>query len=193
MSREPFLEKKEIAAYCFCNNSPKNARDMIGLYTRKTCEQMVNEALITKEIIELIGKLKAKNCPVPPISCKCCTDETDPLHAWYNPKSKSITLCSNKLPFEYNINMALWHEMYHAYQACYDNRKRKSPCEQSICEEIEAYYNTTCSGRYEEDKKECVLAHVLTSSNKACNADMKKMKDKFEVLYETCKSDKRIQ
>ena len=192
MSRDPFFEVTENATYCFCKNAPLNIRDIIGLFVRESCEQMVDKALNTKEVQELKQRLVAKKCSIPPITCKCCTDETDPLHAWYNSENNSITLCSNKLPFQYNINMALWHEMYHAYQACYDNRKRKSPCEQSICEEIEAYYNTTCSGRYEEDKKACVLGGVLASSKRACTENEKRIKEKFEVLYEACKSDKRI-
>ena len=122
--------------------------------------------------------------------------------------SGKIVICKNRLgnmnltddDYEKKATEILNHEMLHAVQECY-SEKFATPCEESMCREINSYYNAntgdTSIYRCEKERKDGVWEGVLYSSSFDCapataprvsQEEEESMKKIFERLYEKCKN-----
>ena len=182
-------------------------KDKDGLYAKY--QRLLDEraASLRKE-----GK-DASSCKVE-VRCECCNGIRH-LHTGgaYVPPNKGKTvgravICENALwnfrdadAYKSHAKEILHHEMLHAVQECY-SEDFATPCEESICREINAHYKVNVLGssfyRTESERRHGVWDGVRYSSSFTCfpskapnrlsEQDIKQMETIFNQLYEKCKN-----
>ncbi len=226
LNRDAIEEHGGLNLYENVGNDPIGRVDRRGL-TGKRCIRIVGRIMDNqngdyakyKEILDAKARSLRKEgkdtspCSVK-VSCECCLGirqwHTSGLYQAPEKKESSgeIVICKNVLAnmnlsdydYEKKATEVLNHEMLHAVQECY-SENFDTPCEKSICREINSYYNANTVDnriyRCEKERKDRVWDGVLTSSSFFCapatapkvsKKQEESMRKTFERLYEKCKN-----
>ena len=202
MQRDPIGEVGGVNLYGFGENSVLNIADINGTVAtsipslHSKCEDYLDDAKKSPLNKAMYKKLTDAKCPELEVECECCRE-----NGYYLWGMSKIRICEDKISGEddydkgKNVVRYLYHELMHAYQNC--KGASNDGCDDAICHEIDAYYNSTDFnglGVYGETaKKEHVKSGVVKSASEACgcgkndDACVKKIEDKFKKLYETCR------
>jgi hypothetical protein len=192
LSRDPIGEIGGLNLHAVVDNNPINGIDIFGLdVASDECLKKSHAAM--GKFLALTEKLKGNKCKIPKIDCRCCTKKSQE-NVGGELKGNKIIVCYNHLQTQDQYNTVIQHELIHAWQVC-NKDKYNNICEQSICEEIEAYYNANCSNIADPDlRKQCVKDGVNSSSGPNCplkgkkgTPDQAKVDELFEKFYDDCK------
>ena len=228
MTRDPVEEKFEVNAYDAIRNRICCDVDLLGLIANSidsdhaTCDEAVDDAWKDpkiKSVLKEINMLK-KNLPSSDHSCDvyygcaCCGSYFSREGGVFYDKSHTVKICEDGYlerkrdgTLRGEVSRVLHHELLHALQRC--KGAETSTCNDSICKEINAYYNSNLFKSTDEaDKKKSVLEGVLGdeasdgSSVQPCmnlidfpkgvskSKAKKYIKNHFDSLYEECKNKK---
>jgi hypothetical protein len=136
------------------------------------------------EVKFLTDYLKARGCPLPKVTCECCKEQNGRVPgAFYNTRTRNITICSNgpDRGTDYLMDY-ITHEYIHAIDHC--DGADFSQCSHRICSEIRAYILMNP----DKNTKWQIKMRVQASMPKKCLKDYNKL---FENLYEVCKNSTR--
>jgi len=151
-SRDPIEEEGGLNLYGFVGNDGVSQIDYLGLAGEgQDCLETLDHLFTnSSDIKEIINKIKSKGCKVPPVTCECCKGRYKSAGGLHYADGvfggPHIEMCYNNLNSYWAYEVTLRHELIHNLQYCNKtlNEEGKSRCENSLCAEIEAYYNANC-------------------------------------------------
>ena len=103
------------------------------------CKSFLDLALQDEGVKAIVAKMKAMNCKIPPIECRCCNAGCKGAGAWHisGKKGWGIYICSSAQLNQRSMIEYLKHELTHEIQSC--SHAPDGTCLDRMLREMEAY------------------------------------------------------
>ncbi|KAL1211495.1 Mitochondrial inner membrane protease ATP23 [Cardamine amara subsp. amara] len=161
------------------------------------CQDMIHRSFRNPIVKFLMEQMDKSGCRVGDnfIKAVVCTG---PVAGGYT-KGRGITVCSNYLTIQDEVNQVVIHELIHAYDECRAKNLDWTNCAHHACSEIRAgHLSGDCHFKREllrgfiklrGHEQECIKRRVLKSlrGNPYCSEVA--AKDAMEAVWDTCYND----
>ncbi|XP_013584115.1 PREDICTED: mitochondrial inner membrane protease ATP23-like [Brassica oleracea var. oleracea] len=161
------------------------------------CQGMIQRSFRNPIVKFLMGQMEKSGCRVGDNFVKAVVC-TGPVAGGYT-KGRGITVCSNYLTIQDEVNQVVIHELIHAYDECRAKNLDWTNCAHHACSEIRAgHLSGDCHFKREllrgfiklrGHEQECIKRRVLKSlrGNPYCSEVA--AKDAMEAVWDTCYND----
>ncbi|CAH8386183.1 unnamed protein product [Eruca vesicaria subsp. sativa] len=161
------------------------------------CQDMIQRSFRNPIVKFLMEQMEKSGCRVGDNFVKAVVC-TGPVAGGYT-KGRGITVCSNYLTIQDEVNQVVIHELIHAYDECRAKNLDWTNCAHHACSEIRAgHLSGDCHFKREllrgfiklrGHEQECIKRRVLKSlrGNPYCSEVA--AKDAMEAVWDTCYND----
>ncbi|AAF01592.1 putative peptidase M76, ATP23 [Arabidopsis thaliana] len=161
------------------------------------CQDMIRRSFRNPIVKFLMEQMEKSGCRVGDNFVKAVVC-TGPVAGGYT-KGRGITVCSNYLTIQDEVNQVVIHELIHAYDECRAKNLDWTNCAHHACSEIRAgHLSGDCHFKREllrgfiklrGHEQECIKRRVLKSlrGNPYCSEVA--AKDAMEAVWDTCYND----
>ncbi|KAL0858185.1 hypothetical protein Bca101_063339 [Brassica carinata] len=161
------------------------------------CQDMIQRSFRNPIVKFLMEQMEKSGCRVNDNFVKAVVC-TGPVAGGFT-KGRGITVCSNYLTIQDEVNQVVIHELIHAYDECRAKNLDWSNCAHHACSEIRAgHLSGDCHFKREllrgfmklrGHEQECIKRRVLKSlrGNPYCSEVA--AKDAMEAVWDTCYND----
>ncbi|KAH0905202.1 hypothetical protein HID58_044705 [Brassica napus] len=161
------------------------------------CEDMIQRSFRNPIVKFLMEQMEKSGCRVGDNFVKAVVC-TGPVAGGFT-KGRGITVCSNYLTIQDEVNQVVIHELIHAYDECRAKNLDWTNCAHHACSEIRAgHLSGDCHFKREllrgfiklrGHEQECIKRRVLKSlrGNPYCSEVA--AKDAMEAVWDTCYND----
>ncbi|KAG2245586.1 hypothetical protein Bca52824_085214 [Brassica carinata] len=161
------------------------------------CQDMIQRSFRNPIVKFLMEQMEKSGCRVGDNFVKAVVC-TGPVAGGFT-KGRGITVCSNYLTIQDEVNQVVIHELIHAYDECRAKNLDWSNCAHHACSEIRAgHLSGDCHFKREllrgfiklrGHEQECIKRRVLKSlrGNPYCSEVA--AKDAMEAVWDTCYND----
>ncbi|KAG2273185.1 hypothetical protein Bca4012_086026 [Brassica carinata] len=161
------------------------------------CQDMIQRSFRNPIVKFLMEQMEKSGCRVGGNFVKAVVC-TGPVAGGYT-KGRGITVCSNYLTIQDEVNQVVIHELIHAYDECRAKNLDWTNCAHHACSEIRAgHLSGDCHFKREllrgiiklrGHEQECIKRRVLKSlrGNPYCSEVA--AKDAMEAVWDTCYND----
>ncbi|XP_010549758.1 PREDICTED: mitochondrial inner membrane protease ATP23-like [Tarenaya hassleriana] len=181
--------------------SPTIGSDWAGSSKRgksiEECEVMIRRSLRNPQVKVLIEQMEKSGCRVGDnfIRAVVCTTP----HGGAFQKGRGITICSNHIAIQDEVNQVIKHELIHAYDECRAKNLEWLNCAHHACSEIRAnHLSGDCHLKREllrgflrikGHEQECIRRRVMKSMRANPECTEAASKDAMEAIWDICYND----
>lgn len=171
----------------------------VGSMPVEECQKMIQRSLRTPTVKFLMEHLEKSGCIVKDDFIKAVTCDKE-VSGGYS-RGQGITVCSNYMNVQDEVNQVVIHELIHAYDDCRAANLDWSNCAHHACSEIRAgHLSGDCHYKREllrgymkirGHEQDCVKRRVMKSVilNPFCSEAA--AKDAMEAVWDVCYNDTR--